>query len=64
MRVTIIMVWYVVATFPFWKAENWSRSEGHWFTLHNHGTVTVKQSGLYLIYAQVTATPVQMQFSS
>jgi len=43
----------VAVTFPFWQAENWT-SQGDWFTLNDHGFVTILQPGLYMVYAQVT----------
>ena len=43
----------VAATFPFWQAENWTMSQGDWFSLDNRGFVTILESGLYMVYAQV-----------
>lgn len=41
------------ATFPFWQAENWTMSQGDWFSLNNRGFVTILESGLYMVYAQL-----------
>jgi len=47
------MLSYVAVTFPFWQAENWTTSQ-EWLSLNDHGFVTILQSGLYMVYAQVT----------
>ena len=44
---------YVAVTFPFWTADNWTLSQTDWFSLNDHGILTVLQPGLYMIYAQV-----------
>lgn len=41
------------ATFPFWQAENWTMSQEDWFSLDNRGFVTILESGLYMVYAQL-----------
>jgi len=41
------------ATFSFWRADNWTLSQNGWFSLDDDGILTVLQTGLYMIYAQV-----------
>jgi len=42
----------VAVTFPFWRAENFTLNQS-WLNLNDDGMVTILQSGIYMIYAQV-----------
>lgn len=46
-------------TFVDWKPENWVKSLGmdNHFTIQD-GKVTIKESGLYFVYAQVSITKI------
>jgi len=56
-HVVLMVTWRVFAsvTFPFWKVDNWTTSlasQNEFYQLRD-GLVTILESGVYMIYAQV-----------
>lgn len=53
-------------TYVDWKAKNWVDAGGMYqhFDLNEEGELTIKESGLYFIYAQVLYTSIYTVISS